>query len=86
MSPGTGRSRFHNEPVHLTVLLWLFVESLGLASDERELLYVTVLGAIIAFLVITYLWWKVLGAFVRIALLVLAFGAILLLLRHLGAL
>lgn len=46
----------------------------------------TAVGAILAFLLVSFLWWKVVGAFVRLVLLILAGAALFVLLKQLGVL
>jgi hypothetical protein len=62
------------------------VGALELGSDGGVLLHLTVMGAILVFFFVAYLWWKLLGAVVRFTLLVLALAAVFVLLRSMGAL
>jgi len=64
--------------------LALGLQSVSVPGEGRLVVQLTALGALLAFFVICYLWWKVLALFVRIALLLAAAVGVALVLHRLG--
>lgn len=54
------------------------------ATGDRMLLHGLALGALLAFLVVYYLWWKVWGAVFRLVLLALAGFVAFIVMRQIG--